>query len=187
MQWRNGDIINHQIRSRLGINAGGFLEWFDTPLFSLLSEIAYVQKGMKEDIPITTEQYPDGTGEFINYDCGTNYLSFSLLPKVRYEVKELELHAVAGLRIDYSLSNFVRVDGREPISTYSKQHYQLLFDRFKKTQFGGTFGCGMQLKSLLPFSTGVEIRYSPNWQNSYSNAYMKIKNNSFEFLLTIEG
>ncbi len=185
MKWVTAGITDNQIRNRLGFDVGGFIEWFEDPLFSFISELDYVQKGMREDIPVTTEQYPDGTGEFFKYDCRIDLLSFSLLPKARIEMGGVELYAIAGVRLDYSLSNSVSVEGEEPFSKYTEQAFQSFFDHFKRTQFGGTFGAGVQLKSILPFPAGIEIRYSPNWQNTYSDRYWNIRSRSFEFLLTV--
>jgi hypothetical protein len=154
-------------------------------IFSILSELQYVQKGMIEDIPITTEQYPDGTGEFIKHNIRLDYLSFAVLPKARIETETIHLYAYAGARFDFSLSNSVDVEGREPIRTQSAQGYQSFINRFSNPQFGATFGVGVQFKSLLPFSTGFEFRYSPNFQSAYSDNYWNIKNTSFEFLLTL--
>ncbi len=84
-----------------------------------------------------------------------------------------------------SLSNSVAVEGREPLRTYSAQGYQSLIDKFKSPQLGGTVGFGAQFDSLLPLPTGIEFRYSPNFQSAYDQYVWNIKNTSFEFLLTI--
>ncbi|MBU1297596.1 MAG: PorT family protein [Bacteroidetes bacterium] len=183
--WKTDGSAVQGIDPRLGIDFGAFVEWFDIPALSLISELHFVQKGMKQDIPITTVQYPYGTGEFIKHNIRLDYLSFAVLPKLRLETDIVEVYAVVGVRIDVSLSNAVAVEGREPLRSYSAQAYQSLVDRFKSTQLGGTVGIGAHFHSLLPLPTGIEFRYSPNFQCAYAKYLWNIKNTSFELLLTI--
>jgi len=183
--WQTGGSTNQGVDARLGIDVGAYVEWFNVPAFSLISELHFVQKGMKEDIPITTQQYPNGTGEFVKHSIRLDYLSFGILPKVRFETGVAEVYGIAGLRVDISLSNNVAVEGREPLRTQSAQSFQYLVDRFKNPEVGGTVGIGVQSDSLLPLPVGIEVRYSPNFQNGYSTSIWTIRNTSFEFLLIV--
>ena len=38
-----------------------FAEILDMPFVSIVTEVNYIQKGMKKEIPITTTAQPDGT------------------------------------------------------------------------------------------------------------------------------
>jgi len=183
--WKTDGSTVRGIDNRLGLAIGVSVEWFHTSIFSLLTELHFVQKGMKENIPITTEQYPEGTGEFVKHNVRLDYLSFEVLPKFRFDADIAELYTIAGFRLDMSLSNSVTVEGREPLRTQSAQFYQSLVDRFKSPQFGGTIGVGVQSDSLFPLPMGMEFRYSPDFQSAYSESIWNIKNTSFEFLLTI--
>jgi hypothetical protein len=183
--WETEGFSIRGIDARFGIDLGAYLEWFNTPIISVVSELTFVQKGMKEDIPITTTQFPDGTGEVVKHNVRLDYLSLAILPKGRLETGAVEVYAVTGVRMDISLSNSLVVVGREPLRTQSELAYQYLVDRFKTYQLGGTFGIGAQLNGWLPFSTGLEFRYSPNFHRAYSIGYWKITNRSFELMLTI--
>lgn len=155
--WKTDGSTVRGIDNRLGLDLGAFVEWFNTQTFSALTEVHFVQKGMKQNIPITTYQYPDGTGEFIKHDIRLDYLSFVVLPKVRFEIEIFEFYMVAGMRIDLSLSNNVSVEGRESFRTYSAKGYQSLIDNFKSPQLGGTVGFGAQINSFLPLPVGIEF------------------------------
>ncbi|MDP2209280.1 MAG: outer membrane beta-barrel protein [Bacteroidota bacterium] len=183
--WKTDGSTVCGIDNRLGLDLGASVEWFNTPTFSVLTELHFVQKGMKHNIPITTIQYPEGTGEFIKHNIRLDYLSFAVLPKLRLETEIFEFYVIAGVRLDMSLSNSVAVEGREPLRTYSAQGYQSLIDKFKSPQLGGTVGFGAQFDSLLLLPAGIEFRYSPNFQSAYDQYVWNIKNTSFEFLLTI--
>jgi hypothetical protein len=80
-----------QIESRLGLDAGCFVERFSHPWFSLTTEAHYIQKGMQESIPLTTTTFPNGTGEFWTTIVRSNYFSIMVLPKARYELGTIQL------------------------------------------------------------------------------------------------
>jgi len=145
---------------------------------------AFRPKRMKEDIPITTQQYPNGTGEFVKHSIRLDYLSFGILPKVRFETGVAEVYGIAGLRVDISLSNNVAVEGREPLRTQSPNHFNTR-RQVQESRSRRNVGIGVQSDSLLPLPVGIEVRYSPNFQNGYSTSIWTIRNTSFEFLLIV--
>jgi opacity protein-like surface antigen len=172
-QYTDQASLFDQTKPRQGYDLGFFIEWFDHPLITVLSEIHYVQKGMKWKIviPVTNEYYPDGTGEFISASGETwaDYLSIPLLAKIRYSYSLVSIYIFAGPRFEYFLNN----------------HTGTVLNNFNKWDFGGTIGIGFEINSLHPFSYGAEFRYSPNFQNSLSTPYVTAKNNSMEILLMV--
>jgi hypothetical protein len=169
--WSQQSGIKANSTVRQGFDAGVFVEWLDIPVLSVVTEIHYIQKGSEvtTNIAITTMEHPEGTGQFLSYSNRLNYLSMPLLAKVRMNWGLLTPYILAGPRFDYYLSGS---------GTFSSSD-------FKKLDIGGTFGVGVELVSILPINTGVEFRYSPSFQNSYSVPYLSIKNRSMEFLLVI--
>lgn len=174
-----------QIESRLGLDAGCFVEWFSHPWFSLTTEVHYIQKGMQESIPLTTATFPNGTGEYWTTIVRSNYFSIMVLPKARCELGTIQLIAFAGPRLDLSLNNTVTVEGDEPTAGYIAAGMQKSVDNYKKTQLGLSVGVGVQTDSLFGVATGLEFRYSPNIQNAASNDHFTIRNTSIEVLLMI--
>ena len=178
------------IDRRVGLDVGAFAEWINIPVVSLLSEVHFIQKGMREDIPFTTAQFPDGTGQFSRTNIRDDYLSIALMPKFRFATELGEAYAIAGVRFDISIGNRVSIEVDAPYQSTSAlmaQGYQSLVDRFRTIQFGGTFGVGAQSSALLPFTVGVEFRYSPNLQPALDEQLMDISNTSFEFLVIISN
>jgi hypothetical protein len=162
-----------QAKPRQGYAVGVFIEWLDLPLISILTEVQYIQKGMKwnTNLQVTTEEYPDGMGQMMSFSGETwdNYLSFPLLAKVRYSFPMVSTYFIAGPRFDYFLSN----------------HGSINMSNFKKWSFGGTIGLGFEINSIVPFTLGGEFRYSPDFQDTYATQYLTVQNSSLEFLIVV--
>lgn len=171
--------------SQLALNAGVFAEWLEHPWFSVNSEIYFSQKGRKNDIPVTSEQFPDGTGEFFRESISLYYLSFAVLPKARIVFDILELYALAGPRGDFLLSRSAQVQGAEPARSNLLIGLNSYLKQYKGIQLGGDFAVGIQTHSLLPFGVGAEIRYSPDFSPVLDIRYFTITNQSWEFLLVL--
>ncbi len=154
---------------RWGIDIGVFVEWLNLPVFSLSSEVHYIQKGMKLSLPITTEQNPDGTGEYWTRSPRVDYLSVPVLAKVRFLDAQLSPYIVAGPRVDFLLQT--KGDG-----------FEVVLDKFEKVDFGTTVGVGIEIKSFELVQLGIEFRFSPSFNDGYSSTYTKVRNSSMEFL-----
>jgi hypothetical protein len=184
-EWKVGGTRLDQIESRLGANVGVFVEWLEVPTFSLLSEVRFVQKGVKDRIPITSQQFPEGTGEFMKGNIRTDYLSFGLFPKVRLETGIVEIYAMAGIRVDMASSNKLHVEGPVANRANVEQFYNSVLDKFRKTELGGLVGLGARFGGLIPIPLGLEFRYSPSFQESFSEPFSTIRSTSFEFIVTL--
>jgi len=67
--------------SRFGLDVGVFFESVSLQFVSVLVEAHYIQKGFIEKILVTTEENPDGTGEFMEFKPRVDYLSFPVLAR----------------------------------------------------------------------------------------------------------
>jgi hypothetical protein len=173
-----------QNERRVGLDAGLFIEWLTLPVLSVSTEVHYIQKGNSMEIPLTTEQFPNGTGEVISQNVRHHCLSFSVLPKARLETADLEIYILGGPRIDMTLSDAVDVQGPEPVRGYYAQGIERVVALFRSPRFGLTAGAGIQTKGILPVTVGLEFRFSPDLQDAYTNG-ITVRNTSMEFLLTI--
>ena len=170
---------------RVGLDAAFFAEWLNLDVVSIVSEVHYIQKGIQQDIPITTASAPDGTGSFVHERVRLDYLSIGILPKCRLDCGMAEYYLIGGIRFDISLGGNATAEADAPFNDLVLGSYQTFIDRFKEFQLGATVGIGAQLHALLPWSTGIEFRYSPNLQRAYSAQYADVTNTSFELLLTL--
>src|SRR5450759_2255703 len=119
-------LSNSGISPIWGIDAGVFIELFNFPMFSFLTEINYIEKGrtltVLESIPANNEQgFIDlGLRDFKNRFI---YISIPFLVKLRAENETVIPYFAAGIRFDHLVSY---------VSTN-------VSDQFHKNEIGGIF------------------------------------------------
>ncbi|MFZ1081620.1 MAG: porin family protein [Candidatus Kryptoniota bacterium] len=170
--WVYTTFSNSPSDNRWGFTVDGFVEFFNLPFFSGVAEIQYTQKGMMEKLPVTTDAGPEGTGQFLTIGPSVNYLSIPLLAKVRFERGNITPYLIAGPRMDFLLSK-------------NGNGYDLVVNQFKTSEFGATFGVGVELTSILPVGALAEFRYNPSFDDALNNGSVKVRNRSFDFLLGV--
>jgi hypothetical protein len=174
------------LESRTAFDVGVFAEWFDHPWLRLNTEMHFVRKSTGfPDMPITTTQYPDGTGEFIKNTFMFDFISVSILPKLRATIGFVEIYGLVGPRFDFLFHRAVTVDGPEPIRSMVQLSFDSLLRRYKEVQLGGDFALGCQFSGLALPGIGFEARYSPDFTTSYEYFGATVTNRSWEFLITV--
>jgi hypothetical protein len=172
--------------NKRSINFGIYAEWCKSSWYSINTELNYSSKGMKTNTPpLVNGQYPVLAGEYQSV-LHLNYLSLSILPNIYTEIQSIKIYAFAGPRFDIELTHSSDISGPEPTRTDYSLEIENQLNSYKSFQFGFALGLGVQIKELLPFSFGVEARYNPDITKAYDTERLYIKNNSMDFLLTIE-
>jgi len=166
--------INFSMESdnRFGLNIGGFVEFLDVPFLSVVAEADYTQKGMKLNLPTTGPDSPDIIGT-TTLNNRIDYLSLFLLGKIRYNLVLFSPYLIAGPRADIELGRDI------------EKGFETSYKDFKKGNFGLTIGVGTELIKVLPLSLLAEFRYNYDLSNVYSNENVKVKNQSFDFLVGV--
>ena len=159
-------------KTRLGLDIGIAVEWLKDSPVTIMTELHFVQKGMKDELIVTTEQYPNGTGQTIAKQPRVDYLSIPLMAKYTLRFNTIAICAVAGLRYDLFVSS-------------AGEGFELVIDKFRKSELGGSFGCGAEFTSPFDRTIGLEFRYSPTFQKSYSSQFLTVSNQSMELLVGI--
>jgi hypothetical protein len=159
-------------KRKTGINAGLYIEWFNLPIVSFVTQIEYRQVGVGDKY-IATNTSGEEMAATIDYGK-VNYVSMPLLLKATLPSAIVNPYIVIGPRIDHLLN-------------YSSDHdiFDPIYERFEKTIYGSSFGIGLETKYILPVTTLLEFRYDIDFTDSYSDEYLKVKNNSYEFCLGI--
>lgn len=168
--WTYSSIPSLPTERRWGIDVGVFIEWFNMPVFSLSSELHFIQKGMKLTLPITSEQNPEGTGRFVTRSPRVDYLSLPLLAKARLNDGVFSPYVVAGPRVDFLLQT-------------KAEEFQAVLDKFETVEFGATVGAGMDIRAFEKMNLGFEFRFSPSLKDGYSTQFLSVRNTSMEFLI----
>jgi len=181
---KNGDLTV-SMQYRTGLSLGTHVEWIDHPFLSVHTELSYNQKGHRLDIPITTAEFPDGTGEFTKESVRFDYLCVSILAKVKFAIGSAQPYVLFGPRVDISLANSVNIEGREPIRTYYLAGWTSHLRHYKDAQIGGDVALGCIGDVGLPMRVGAEVRYSPDFTPSAEFPNASTRNETWELSLLI--
>lgn len=150
---------------------GLYYEWFEIKGFRLLTELNWVQKGMKDSI-----MEIDSVGNFLGeeeYTHRLNYLSVPVLVKLFLENDILTPFLNLGIRFDFLMS-------------YNSEIYTSLYDEFSGYVIGADLGIGFQKKLIKDRNLSLEIRYSMDLTDSYSGDYLTIKNSATQIIFGIQ-
>jgi len=138
-----------------------FIRWKH---ISLTTEIGYCEKGHKQDIVVTTINFPEGI-EKETYNTRFSYFQVAPLLRGGYEVENLLLFGILGLRMDYHLS------------------YQSDFDLtpiekdFNKSIYGLTAGGGVEYKLK---NVGIQLEFQ--YQYDFNEALVVSENSTYSGL-----
>ena len=165
--------VTLETKRRVGFNIGAFVEWFDVPFFSVLTQVEYTQRGTGEVFIMTGPSGPEPIGTKTLYSR-LDYVSLPVLAKLRFQTGLVSPYILAGPRIDFLLG-YKSDEGA----------FNTLYDRFKKTTLGGSAGIGVEIESILPVTLLAEARYNFDLVDSYDAYSWKVRNNTIDFWLGI--
>jgi hypothetical protein len=168
------DFENNFIHGFSGSIFGEFLNYNN---FNLILETGYEQRGYGMPL-IRTDEFGNVIGED-EFKYRTKYIFASLGAKLKYKSRYITPYLLLQPRIDFYLGYSQKLPDDFP------EHNNLLLEDFKKVMFGVGIGAGIEFNRLLPYKVFVEANYNPGLITSYSNAYLKVKEHSFNFKLGI--
>ncbi|MBD3276388.1 MAG: outer membrane beta-barrel protein [Candidatus Marinimicrobia bacterium] len=149
--------------SRPGIDVGVFYRWYDAESFRILSELRYVQKGIRADFLNTTSE------QIVTLEPRADYLTIAPLIQKTIPIW-INPYILAGPRLDVLLG------------TNSEQFFET-YDKLRFLDFGVSLGAGFD----FPFSNQVffltEFRYEPSFINAYQSDNLEIRNTAFSVLV----
>jgi hypothetical protein len=168
--WTNSELPTD---AHWGFDSGLFVEALDLPLFSLVVELHYVQKGFSTTFTVTTPAYPEGTGKEMTLQPRVDYLSLPVLAKFCFDAGAFTPYIFGGPRLDILI-------------THTDDGFALVFDKFKKVDAGFSLGAGAEVPIAFGANLLTEFRYSPTVTEAFSNGSLKVKNHSIELLVGVK-
>jgi hypothetical protein len=155
------------VKRRVGFGIALYAEWLNVPVISIISQMEYVQRGIGEEITITTNSPTPIRTEI--RDKRLDYLSIPILAKALIPFGIVSPYILVGPRFDILLGY------RDEFIVGTS-----IYQDFKKTMFGGTIGAGFDLTDLLPAKISVEFRYNGDLSDSYDTSLMKVRNSAYD-------
>ena len=170
----------YENESKTGFNFFVSYDFYNNSFLSLSAETGFNQKGFKYN-SITR----NGSGEYISSGISENtfnYADISFNSKFLYRNKSvspyISLTPTLGIFAGNSLSS------ADSLSAYFDNY---IFDSLKTVTFGIKIGAGVEIYNLLKNVPVIfEIRYNPDFTESYNQFHVEIKNRSFELNLGIK-
>jgi hypothetical protein len=134
----------------------------------LQAELTYLRKGASRtiELPITTAQYPDGTGQVVKVttDYSLHYLGFAFVAQPKLPLgDEVTLYAHLGPTANYLLD----------VSNWA------WLEQFNRFQWGYTLGLGADVAQLFNGDIFLEIRYAGDFSPVYDHPDAKFWNRSW--------
>ena len=167
--WDYTQLTDFTPETRWGINVGVFSEFFNSPYFSLVTELNYVQKGMKEEVPVSSVINPDGTGEYITWDTRIDYINLSAFGKLRLNFDPLTPYILIGPKMDFQINLENSMDVLNVVE-----------ENFNEVMYGFKIGIGSEVKFEF-FILLAEILYDYNFNDLYEGEYLTVTSDSFDF------
>jgi hypothetical protein len=157
-------VVNIDPDTRVGFNIGAFAEFFDIPVFSVVGEVNYVQKGLRNLEASIFDEFLDG-------HVRLDYLNFSVLGKARLHYVAVSPYIVAGPKLDIEIN-------RNAIEE------SLILSNFNKERLGFKIGIGTEIH-LLYASLLVEFIYDADFNELYSNNNLSIDSKSYDLRIGV--
>jgi hypothetical protein len=166
-------VPENETERRFGMGAALFLEWFDLPILSVVTQIEYLPRGMAQEFNLTGPDGPEVIGT-ATVENRLDYLSLPILAKGRLDLGSVTPYALAGVRFDYLLG-------------YESEGgvYDIVYSAFDETTVGASVGAGVELNELLPFGLLVEARYNLDLEDAFSTDLLKVSNNAYDLWIGV--
>ena len=151
--------------NRTGLNVGVFVELLNNPLFTIVTEANYVQKGAESNVTVPLP----GPDAEITSDKRIDYINFAALGKVRINLGIIRPYVLAGPKIDFEIEK----TNSEPFQ-----------DNFQKGRWGFKVGVGSKV-NILPINLFAEILYDADFNDLYGNQNLNINTSSVDLRVGI--
>ena len=172
-QYDYSDGFKLDNKRRIGWGVAIYAEWFNLPIFSMISQIEYIQRGMGLEFSHPGSSSPAILSTETLYQR-LAYLSIPILVKLTAPLPLLEPYIFFGPCIDFLL-------GYKDDFGYSPS----IIESYKKNLWGGSVGGGIDFNKILPLPICIEFRYNIDFSNSFSDKYKTIKNSAYDLWLCI--
>lgn len=162
--------------TRTGWNIGFFTEWQFVSALSLAIGLHYVQKGTTVKVSSQSEHRPPtGPGTAItSFSSRIDYLSLPLFAKTTISLGRVRSYFFVGPRLDIKVGHKATMG------------FDVLYDEFKSSVFGGTVGVGQVLPVFSSVAAVIELYYLYDFTDAYETDLLVVKNRAWGILVGIQ-
>jgi len=161
------NIFSFEPDNALGFTVGVFGEFLDMNNFEIVSELNFIQRSVKEEIPFTTIQNPEEDGTTMIWNLKINYIDLTVLAKVKLNLNFITPYILAGPTYGFEISKSVNDESN-------------FYDDFNKSQFGIKFGAGSEFQ-VLTINFLAEFSFNKILNSLYKNENVKVTSYSYDF------
>ena len=164
---------------RTGISAGIFAELINSPYFSFITGVDYLQRGFIEEMAEM-----NNNGDFIQQieaNTRLDYISIPFCAKIQMPLDGVTPYIVAGPRIDFLINRSKGVF-RFSSATINSE----LASNYSSQDVGGTIGFGIETDQLLALPVLLEVRYGFDIASSFEATALEAYNNAVDIVLGIK-
>ncbi|MGH7492466.1 MAG: outer membrane beta-barrel protein [bacterium] len=174
------DISSSELETqrRTGWQAALFAEWLKMPVFSVVTQVEYAQRGFTDEQVRTDENGPEPLGTF-KLNTQMDYVSVPVLVKLQPSNTGIKPYAIFGPRFDFLVhrETVFQDDGRLDLE-FS------MADAVNDRAVGGAVGVGVAAKALsLPLL--LEVRYNFDFNDNADSEFLTVKSNAVDLWLGI--
>ena len=164
--------LAYKHKMKPGLFAAVNAEFFSCKFLSLSTDVGFIQKGWKDKMEYTSEQFPGGNGVWTNETVTDNYITVSPMAKVRYEVGNNTFYGLLSPRIDFYLNSVIRSPFQGNVS-------------YKSYALGLNGGVGYE-RRFERFSMLAEYIYQPDFTGIVDKFGLKVKNESMVITIGVK-
>jgi hypothetical protein len=174
------DIPSSELETqrRTGWQAALFAEWLQMPVFSVVTQVEYAQRGFTEEQVRTDENSPVPLGTF-KLNTRMDYVSVPVLIKLQPSNTGIKPYAILGPRFDFLVHRETVIEEDGSLNLEFS-----MADAVNDRAVGGTVGMGVTAKALsLPLL--LEARYNFDFNDNADSEFLTVKNNAVDLWLGI--
>jgi hypothetical protein len=183
---QNADLTNdtleldyeQMIRYRAGYTFGVFADVLWYKYLTLGTSLDFFQKGHKLEIIETTETGQEiGTGNIV---YNQNYLIWSVTAKISPPgLERVHPYVIIAPRVDFFLGYNVYISDFTLTPDQEIDGEDYVLERYKKVSPSISFGAGVEIDKVIPYSIIFEFMYVPDLFNQFDENGVKFKNTAF--------
>jgi hypothetical protein len=170
------------VHRRTGLAILGFVQWFDTRLMSVVTEVGYVQRGFEEGPHEGRDDQNLPTGTYM-LDTRFDYVTSALLAKLEPIAGRITPYALIGPRVDFYLGGDTSFDSDAIQLPGIVGGWLGLEDEYRGIAFGGSAGLGLEAPVSRAATLLLELRLNLDVSNSLPDVPANARNNALDVLV----